>query len=132
MPRSYSYDHYQVPKREPRERAQPPDMLKAATSKKGDAVPLAESQQGLHYGQQHAETEKRLRQRTQKRPAQRTAQAGTPARATRKAASTGRSGAAAKAPARGGKTVGRAAAVAKKGVQRAARKVSARKSPKQR
>jgi hypothetical protein len=112
MPRGYSYDHFQVPKREPRERAQPPDKLKAATSKKGGAVPLAESQQGLHYGQDHAETVTRLRQRAQKVPAQRAS--------------------AAEPPARGGKTVGRVAAAAKLGMQRAARTTTARKTPKKR
>jgi hypothetical protein len=137
MPRGYSYDHYQVPKREPRERATTPDRLKAATSKKGDAVPLAESQQGLHYGQTHAETTKRLRARAQKRQAQRTVGTDAPAQVTRakakKAAPVGTTrGASAKAPARGGKTVGRVAAAAKKVVQRAAGKITSRKAPKKR
>jgi hypothetical protein len=115
MPRGYSYDHFQVPKREPRERATPPDMLKAATAKKGDAVPLAESQEGLHYGRKNAETLKRLKTRAQKRPAQ-----------------GARKGAMAKAPARGAKALGRVAAAAKKGLQRVARKTTARKAPKKR
>jgi hypothetical protein len=63
MPRGYSYYHFQVPKREPRERATPSDSLKAATAKKGGSVPLAESQEGLHYGQQNSETVKRLHTR---------------------------------------------------------------------
>src|SRR5687768_8821798 len=133
MPRGYSYDHFQVPKREPRERATPPDTLKAATAKKGDAVPLAESQEGLHYGQKNAETLRRLKARAQQRKEQGAMQAATPARKTRaparkkKAAPArqAKTGATAKAatPARGVKTLGRVAAAAKKGIQRVARKV---------
>jgi hypothetical protein len=121
MPRGYSYDHFQVPKREPRERATPPDELKAATAHKGDA--LAESQEGLHYGRRNAETLRLLKARAQQRKA--------PAR---KAAPAGRAkaGATAKAPARGTKTLGRVAAAAKKGIQRVARKVTHRKTPKKR
>lgn len=64
MPRGYAFDHFLVPKREPRERATPPDELKAATAHKGDA--LAESQEGLHYGRKNAETKRRLKARAQK------------------------------------------------------------------
>lgn len=102
MPRGYSFEHFQVPKREPRERASPPDELKAATAHKGEE--LAESQEGLHYGRKNAETVKRLQARTQKRKP-------------------------VKAPARGGKAVARAPAAAKKAVQRGARKAPARKTP---
>jgi hypothetical protein len=106
MPRGYSYDHFQVPKREPRERATPPDSLKAATAKKGGSVPLAESQGGLHYGQHNAETVKRLHTRAAPNP---------------------------QAPSRGGKTVARAAAAAKRAVKRTtAKKGSARKASKKR
>jgi hypothetical protein len=128
MPRGYSYDHFQVPKREPRERATPSDSLKAATAKKGDAVPLAESQEGLHYGRKNAETLSRLRAK------RKAAQAGPPKRAAAKKAAPSRSriGAIAKAPARGVKAVGRVAAAAKKSVQRVAKKVTARKTPKKR
>jgi hypothetical protein len=112
MPRGYSYDHFQVPKREPRERAIPPDELKAATAHKGDALP--ESQEGLHYGRKNAETLRRLKTRAQQRKA--------PARKA----------AVAKAPARGIKKLGRVATAAKKGIQRVARKVTTRKTPKKR
>src|SRR3954463_702308 len=110
MPRGYSYDHFQVPKREPRERAIPSDSLKAATSKKGDAVPLAESQEGLHYGRKNSETVKRLHMSAQQR---KVGGAKAPARATRAKAK-------AKAPARGLKVVERVAAAAKKSVKRVA------------
>jgi len=106
MPRGYSYDHFQVPKREPRERATPSDSLKAATAHKGEA--LAESQQGLHYGRKNAETIKRLHERPQQRKAT------------------------AKAPARGTKVLGRVAAAAKQSVKRVAKKVTARKTAKKR
>lgn len=121
MPRGYSFDHFQVPKREPRERATPSDELKAATAHKGDA--LAESQQGLHYGRKNAETLRRLKTRAEQRkaPARKTASAG---RAKR--------GATAKAPARGVKTLERVATAAKKGIRRVARKVTTRKTPKKR
>jgi hypothetical protein len=108
MPRGYSYDHFQVPKREPRERATPPDSLKAATAHKGGSVPLPESQEGLHYGRKNAETVKRLHERPQQRKA------------------------AAKAPIRGTKTLGRVAAAAKKSVKRVAKKVTASKASKRR
>ncbi|MFL5347038.1 MAG: hypothetical protein ACJ8AT_19815 [Hyalangium sp.] len=131
MPRGYSYDHFQVPKREPRERATPPDSLKAATSHKGDMAPLVESQEGLHYGRKNAETVTRLRARAEKRKA---AQTEAPARATRakakKAAPAGRASAKAKTPARGGKLLSRVAAAAKTSVKRVAKKVTARKTPK--
>lgn len=131
MPRGYSYDHFQVPKREPRERATPPDSLKAATSHKGDTVPLAESQEGLHYGRKNAETLTRLRARAQKRKA---AASEAPAKATRtpakKTAPAGRAVAKAKAPARGGKILSRVAAAAKTSVKRVAKKVTSRKAPK--
>jgi hypothetical protein len=143
MPRGYSYDHFQVPKREPRERATPPDTLKAATAHKGEALPLAESQGGLHYGRKNAETLRRLEARAQQRQTQGADRPAAPARAKRapakakKAAPAGRAktGAPAKAktPAQGGKTLGRVAAAAKRGLQRAAKKVtSRRKTPKQR
>jgi hypothetical protein len=112
MPRGYSYDHFQVPKREPRERATPPDALKAAIAHKGDALP--ESQEGLHYGRKNAETLRRLKARAQQRKA--------PAR---KAASS-------KAASRGVKTLERVATAAKKGIRRVARKVTTRKTPKKR
>jgi hypothetical protein len=123
MPRGYSYDHFQVPKREPRERATPPDTLKAATAKKGDAVPLAESQDGLHYGRKNAETLRRLKVKAQQRKT-----------AAKKAAPAARAktGTAAKAPSRGAKTLERVAVAAKKGIQRVAKKVTTRKTPKKR
>jgi hypothetical protein len=138
MPRGYSYDHFQVPKREPRERATPPDELKAATAHKGDA--LAESQEGLHYGRKNAETLRRLKARAQQRKEQGTDRAAAPARATRKPAKKAaptrqaKTGATAKtaAPARGVKTLERVAAAAKKGIQRVAKKATHRKTPKQR
>jgi hypothetical protein len=115
MPRGYSYDHFQVPKREPRERATPSDELKAATAHKSDALP--ESPEGLHYGRKNAETLRRLKARAEQRKA--------PAR---KAAPAKR----AKAPARGVKTLERVATAAKKGIRRVARKVTTRKTPKKR
>ncbi|WP_224365159.1 hypothetical protein [Hyalangium versicolor] len=120
MARGYSYDHFQVPKREPRERATPPDALKAATHKKGASIPLAEAQEGLHYGQKNSETVKRLHMSAQQRH---TGGAQAPAKATR---------AKAKAPVRGVKAVGRVAAAAKKSVKRVAKKVSSRGSAKKR
>ncbi|MDY7227957.1 hypothetical protein [Hyalangium rubrum] len=118
MPRGYSYDHFQVPKREPRERATPSDALKAATAKKGEAAPHTESQEGLHYGQDHSETLVRLRA---KRQAKATAKKEAPSR-----------GASTKAPTRGGKTVERMATAAKTVVKRVAKKASARKTSKKR
>ena len=142
MPRGYSYDHFQVPKREPRERATPPDTLKAATAHKGETAPLAESQEGLHYGRKNAETLRRLKARAQQRQTQGADRPAAPARAKRakakakKAAPAGRAKtgttAKAKTPAQGGKTLGRVAAAAKRGIQRVARKVTSRKTPKQR
>lgn len=108
MPRGYSYDHFQVPKREPRERANPPDELKAAIAHKSDALP--ESQEGLHYGRKNAETLRRLKARAQQRKAPATS----------------------KAPTRGVKKLQRVATAAKKGIQRVARKVATRKTPKKR
>ncbi len=155
MSRGYSYDHFQVPKREPRERATPPDTLKAATAHKGDAVPLPESQEGLHYGRRNAETVRILQARAQQRQAQSEDRPAAPARAKRaparakkaapvRRAKTGATAKAkktaparrakrsttakAKAPARGVKTLGRVATAAKKGTQRVARKTTARKT----
>jgi hypothetical protein len=154
MARGYSFDHFQVPKREPPERATPSDTLKAATAQKGETVPLAESQQGLHYGRKYSETVRLFQERAaRKRQEQEALQAKAPARkrraparkaaakktavrktAVRKKASASRTrtGPKAKVPTRGGKTVGRAATAAKKAVKRVAKKVTARKTPKKR
>jgi hypothetical protein len=120
MARGYSYDHFQVPKREPRERATPSDSLKAATSKKGETVPLAESQEGLHYGRKNAETVQRLHMSSQQR---KLGLARKPAPATRVKV---------KVPARGIKVVERMATAAKKAVKRVAKKVTSRGSAKKR
>jgi hypothetical protein len=61
MPRSYSFDHFQVPAAEPRSRS----------LRRQDKQHLAESQhgppdtqgQGIHYGKSHAQTEEILRAR---------------------------------------------------------------------
>ena len=56
MPRSYSFDHFQVPKREPNERAGTSDEIKAATAGKGESAPPPAATGGVQYGQAHAET----------------------------------------------------------------------------
>jgi hypothetical protein len=60
MPRSYSFDHFQVPAAEPRSRS----------LRRQDKQHLAESQQartdhgeGIHYGKSHAQTEEILKAR---------------------------------------------------------------------
>lgn len=148
MPRGYSFDHFQTPMRELRERANSPDELKAATAHKGEALPHLESQEGLHYGRKNAETVSRLQaRREQVKAAQEEASVraartrAKKAKATRKAkaAPARRASSKAKAPARGAKAVSRKAAAAKtsvrkvaKKIARPARKTSARKTPKKR
>lgn len=129
MPRRYAYEHFKVPKRETRERSTLPDSLKEATSKKGEAVPLAESQEGLHYGRKNAETVKRLHMSAQQRHL---GGAKAKAPATRAKAKAPATRAKAKAPARGLKVVERVAAAAKKSVKRVAKKVTPRGSAKKR
>ena len=83
MPRSYSYDHFQVPKREPNERSGSPDLVKSAVKKQKDAsgrkkeeLPPAEAASGLHYGQGHSETierYQRARKKARTRPQKKTA-----------------------------------------------------------
>ncbi len=97
MPRSYSFDHFQVPKREPNERSGSPDLVKSAVKKQKDAsgrkkeeLPPAEAASGLHYGQGHSETiaryqsaRKKARARPQKKTAVR-AESPRPAQAAAK------------------------------------------------
>ena len=77
MPRSYSFDHFQVPKREPDERAGAPDAVKAATAGKGEAAPPPPASSGApQYGQAHSETVRRFQEKAEQRRAEE-AQAGT-------------------------------------------------------
>jgi hypothetical protein len=62
MPRTYSFDHFQVPTAEPRGRSpRRPDKQKASGSRK-QAAPHEE---GLHYGRSHAETQELFHSRAQ-------------------------------------------------------------------
>jgi hypothetical protein len=86
MPRSYSYDHFQVPKREPNERSGSPDIVKAAVKKQKDTagrkkeeLPPVEAASGLHYGHGHSETierYQRARKNARTRPQKKTASRG--------------------------------------------------------
>jgi hypothetical protein len=65
MPRSYSFDHFQVPASEPRSRSM----------RRQDKQHLAESQhavtdhgEGIHYGKSHAQTEEILKARAMAPP----------------------------------------------------------------
>ncbi|MFL5349942.1 MAG: hypothetical protein ACJ8AT_34630 [Hyalangium sp.] len=60
MPRSYSFDHFQVPAAEPRSRSlRRRDKQHLADSRHAQAA----SEEGLHYGKSHAETEEILKAR---------------------------------------------------------------------
>jgi hypothetical protein len=60
MPRSYSFDHFQVPASEPRSRSmRRQDKQHLADSRR----PLPEPDEGIHYGKSHAETEEILKTR---------------------------------------------------------------------
>jgi hypothetical protein len=59
MPRSYSYDHFQVPKSLPRQQASLRDEDKQHLSSEVTSV----GDTGIHYGKSHAETEQILQAR---------------------------------------------------------------------
>jgi hypothetical protein len=60
MPRSYRFDHFQVPSAEPRSRSlRRQDKQKLADSRHD----LPDQDEGLHYGRSHAETEELLKAR---------------------------------------------------------------------
>lgn len=60
MPRSYSFDHFKVPAAEPRSRSlRRRDKQHLA----GSHHPQAASEEGVHYGKSHAETEEILKAR---------------------------------------------------------------------
>jgi hypothetical protein len=60
MPRSYSFDHFQVPAAEPRSRSlRRQDKQHLADSRH----PPPEQGEGIHYGKSHAETEEILKAR---------------------------------------------------------------------
>ncbi len=57
MPRSYSFDHFQVPAAEPRSRSlRRQDKQRVARSRHADTP-----QDGIHYGKSHAQTEEILK-----------------------------------------------------------------------
>ncbi|MBN1209315.1 MAG: hypothetical protein JXB05_30975 [Myxococcaceae bacterium] len=81
MPRSYSFDHFQVPSAEPRSRSlRRQDKQHLADSRHA----LPEHEEGIHYGKSHAATEEILKARAMapRRPAS-TAKAGAPQAAPR-------------------------------------------------
>jgi hypothetical protein len=58
MPRSYSFDHFQVPAAEPRSRSlRRQDKQRVASSRHTDAP----REGGIHYGKSHAQTEEILK-----------------------------------------------------------------------
>ena len=59
MPRSYSFDHFQVPQAEPRSRSlRRQDKQHLAESRHAQEV-----EEGIHYGKSHAQTEEILKAR---------------------------------------------------------------------
>lgn len=76
MPRSYSFDHFQVPAAEPRSRAlRRQDKQHLAGSRHTDLP----EEEGIHYGKSHAETEEILKARAaQPRPPAPVAPTATP------------------------------------------------------
>jgi hypothetical protein len=58
MPRSYSFDHFQVPAAEPRSRSlRRQDKQRVASSRRAKTAP----EEGVHYGKAHAQTEEILK-----------------------------------------------------------------------
>jgi hypothetical protein len=58
MPRSYSFDHFQVPAAEPRSRSmRRQDKQRVASSRRVKTAP----EEGVHYGKAHAQTEEILK-----------------------------------------------------------------------
>lgn len=68
MPRSYSFDHFQVPAAEPRSRSLR-RKSKQAVSETRHAVyeELGQQEAGVHYGHSHAETEARFQAHARER-----------------------------------------------------------------
>jgi hypothetical protein len=65
MPRSYSFDHFQVPTAEPRSRSlRRQDKQHMADSRHSYSAP----EEGIHYGKSHAETEEILKARAMAPP----------------------------------------------------------------
>ncbi len=57
MPRTYSYDHFQVPKTLPKQKRSLRKKDKAALAKSGPQPEKLGSIGGIHYGKSHAQTE---------------------------------------------------------------------------
>jgi hypothetical protein len=62
MPRTYSFDHFQVPAAEPRGRSPRRQHKQKASGSRKQVVPHEE---GLHYGRSHAETQEMFHARAQ-------------------------------------------------------------------
>ncbi len=71
MPRSYSFDHFQVPAAEPRSRSlRRQDKQRVASSRRAKPTP----EEGVHYGKAHAQTEELLKAHAAERAAAPTVQ----------------------------------------------------------
>lgn len=68
MPRSYSFDHFQVPAAEPRSRSLRRKSKQAVSdTRQAVAEELGAQAQGIHYGHSHAETEARFQAHARER-----------------------------------------------------------------
>lgn len=80
MPRSYSFDHFQVPAAEPRSRS----LRREDKQHLADSHHLPDQGEGIHYGKSHAQTEEILKARAlmpRKQSPSRKREAQAPARA---------------------------------------------------